>query len=434
MKPSYLFLLLFACSNSNIATDQLAFHYENKGITCDAMLHNKSETMICGESSVYNSSAQAGSVEKDALLLISSDGGRSSRGISYGNPGTTERFEKITTAENAFYLGGFTGDEKMKFLLKLNAQYESAWGIQSERFKTLEPGDMVTDAKGNTLLITKDPAAESYHGFLHLINKDGACLWSKDVPSVDVMQDIITTGDGNYLVSFKQKGAYIDGSTRKKYWMNAFHKINTTGELIWSRKFHIEYDLVDDCIFSEILEDKSGNLYFIGKADLRSTTTQHLLIIKTDKEGRIAWSTLFNCIHQLNFKNGCFDANGNMMFVADGYGKNGGMAFIQMKPDGTIIWSKFIKTANYEQGLQVFSLPKAYEIVWDKLLNFALFTLDAKGNSCFTNMEDLKCTPQKFPVLLDAFTSNWKNVDSDWKKTEVRLVTHQNLKAVSDCK
>ena len=112
---------------------------------------------------------------------------------------------------NDYVLNGNSGESKNKFLLKTNSNGDAIWGIQSEKFRAFDPGDMAMDPAGNVLFISKDPAADAYHGCLHFVDKDGICKWSKDLSSIEAMQDIICTKDGLFLISYKQKGAYIDG-------------------------------------------------------------------------------------------------------------------------------------------------------------------------------------------------------------------------------
>ena len=430
MKPISILLFFFACSN--ISSDQKAYHYNNKGITCDAIIDSKDNKIICGETSVYTSEKET-TGNKDAFFLMSSDHGKTNLGFSFGSPSISERFEKMIAFGNEYVLHGNSGESKNKFLIKTNANGDAIWGIQSEKFRSFDPGDMAIDPAGNVLFISKDPAADAYHGCLHLVDKDGNCKWSKDLSSIDAMQDIICTKDGLFLISYKQKGAYIDGSTRKKYWMNSFHKVDQSGQIVWSRKFHIDNDLVDECIFNRLLEDKTGHLYFIGRIDLLSPRKQNLFIIKTDKNGRIFWSNIYTCLPELSFKNGCFDANGNLILLADGYSKNGGIAYMQLAPDGKVIWSKITKSANYEQAINIFANKQGYEIVWDKLLNFASFTVDTKGRTCNSKVEDLVLTPKKFPLILDEFKGSWETVEADWKKMEFKMVSHKDIVATSDC-
>jgi hypothetical protein len=431
MKALSLVFLLFACST--IATDQKAYHFTNKGITCDAVMDSKYNKIICGESSIYTSDKSA-TGNKDAFFLMSSEDGKSNNGFSFGAPDVSERFEKIIQVGNEILCGGFYGDGKNKFLLKTNTKGEYIWGVQSDKYKTFEPGDMAIDPDGNALFMTKDPASEAYHGTVHLFDKDGVCKWSKEMSSIEAMQDIIYTKDGHFLISYKQKGAYIDGQTRMKYIMNSFYKVNRNGEIIWSRKFHLNDDLANECIFNKILEDKNGNLYFMGKLDLVKTKKQHLFLVKTDNEGRIFWSNTYTALTELNFKNGCFDATGNLILVADGYAKAGGISYMQVAPDGKILWCKMIKSASYEQAINIFAIKNGYEIIWDKLLNFASFTIDQKGRTCSSTVEDLSPVVEKFPLLLDEFKGSWTEVHADWKKMEFKMVEHKDIVPTSDCK
>jgi hypothetical protein len=428
-KTLSLFLLLVACSN--VATDQKAFHYNNKGITCAGILDSKGQLVICGETSVFTSN-QPATAGKEAFFVVTKNEGKDNTGYSLSISNNPSRFERIIPFEKDYIIGGFNSETKNKMLIRTNDAGAAIWGIQSEKFRTFDPGDMCIDKSGNLLVMTKDPSAEAYHGTLHFIDKDGNCKWSRDMSSIEVMQDMIPCRDGHFLISYKQKGAFIDGSTRKKYWMNSFHKVDQSGQIIWSRKFHLENDLVDDCVFSKILEDKNGNLFFIGKLDVAQPRKQHLFVTKTDKDGRIFWSLYYDTPQELNFKTGCFDQTGNLILVADGYSKNGGMAFMQLAADGSVAWAKLFKTANYEQALDLIENKNSFTLIWDKLLNFATMSFNAKGQTC-NKVDELTITNHKFPLLLDEFKYSWDNVEADWKKMEFNLVPHQDIKVSSDC-
>ncbi|MBK7738986.1 MAG: hypothetical protein IPI45_14605 [Saprospiraceae bacterium] len=92
------------------------------------------------------------------------------------------------------------------------------------------------------------------------------------------------------MISYKQKGAYINGELRKKYWINTFQIVDPIGELVQYRNFHFEYDLITDWHFNKLLQDKKGNLYFIGKIEYRNSNRQEAFIIKTAIDGQIIWS------------------------------------------------------------------------------------------------------------------------------------------------
>lgn len=430
----YLSILILFCACSNVSFDQKASTFSNKGITSDALLDAKGNFYICGETSVFTSGKPSQAVNKDAFFVYSNDFGKTFHGYSYGEANQAERFERILTYDNSLILSGFYGDSKSKFLLRVLPEGKPVWAIQSEIYKTFDQGDVAVDPTGNILLSSKNPTDDAYLGFMHLIDKEGNCKWSKRMSAMEIMQDIICTRDSQFIISYKQKGAFIDGSTRKKYWMNSFHKINKEGSFIWSNKFHIEVDQASDCVFNKVLEDQAGNLYFIGRIELLKSKGHDLFIIKTNSTGTILWSSIYATSNEFAFKNACFHESGNLLLVADGYGKNGGLVYMEMKPDGVISWSKIKATANYEQVINILPGKNKYAIVWDKLLNFSTFTMDAKGNSCYTDVKEQIIERQNFPVLLDTYHGSWDPAVSDWKKIEISLLPHSEIPLTNECK
>jgi hypothetical protein len=431
MKPIYLLFLLFACAN--VAKDQISFYFENKGMTCHAFQNRTGQTIICGESTSFTSKGKSQQQDKDALFLISSNNGQNNQAYSYGVPDLSERFERILSHEGNYIITGYQGDAKHKFLLKVNANAEPLWGIESTRFRTLDAGHMDIDPNGNTLLMTKDSAAEAFYCTVHLIDHEGNCKWSKKISAIESMQDILCTRDQNFLISFKQKGAFIDGETRKKYYMNTFYKVNAAGQILWSRKFHFETLVAEDCIFSQILEDASGNLYFMGKSNLLVPKKQQLFLTKTNPDGVIQWSHVYASEQELQFKNACFDKSGNIVLLADGYAKNGGIAYMSITSAGEVVWAKIIPSAAYEQAVSIFPTKNSFQVVWDKLLNFAVFSFDADGKTCSDNVQELKLVKRKFPLLLDQFNGRWEDVVPDWKPLTFTLTSHPNISSVSTC-
>ncbi|MBK8450664.1 MAG: hypothetical protein IPL42_11840 [Saprospiraceae bacterium] len=82
----------------------------------------------------------------------------------------------------------------------------------------------------------------------------------------------------------------------------------------------------------------------------------------------------------------------------------------------------------------IFCRENKYAIVWDKLLNFSTFTMDAKGNSCYTDVKEQIIERQNFPVLLDTYHGSWDPAVSDWKKIEISLLPHSEIPLTNECK
>jgi hypothetical protein len=100
---------------------------------------------------------------------------------------------------------------------------------------------------------------------------------------------------------------------------------------------------------------------------------------------------------------------------------------------GEVVWAKIIPSAAYEQAVSIFPTKNSFQVVWDKLLNFAVFSFDADGKTCSDNVQELKLVKRKFPLLLDQFNGRWEDVVPDWKPLTFTLTSHPNISSVSTC-
>ncbi|MBK8954772.1 MAG: hypothetical protein IPM34_04345 [Saprospiraceae bacterium] len=427
------FLLPFAvlaCSGTE--NRQHGFTVENKGLTCDAVVADKDRFLICGESAIYNSSGSAS--DKDGFChLRNFSNNDAGTGFSVGNAEEHDRIEKIKMPGGFYIVSGFTGADKNKFVAKLDSKFNLSWARSSDSIQTTDQAEMAINPEGHILLAGKNPSDESYEIQLHLFDPDGKTLWSRKMPSVEILQDIIVTKDQQFLVSFKQKGAYIDGQTRKRYLMNAFYKINKEGQSVWSAKFHFDDDQVHHVFFTKVLEDASGNLYFLGQIAFQANV-ENAYIVKTNSDGKILWSKFYVGFEDYVFKAGSIDDRGNLLVLGDGYGKKGGLVYASINSEGQVVWSRKSDAANYEQANAVLSNGKSHTLIWDKLFTMAGFEIGQNGKSCLKGNAELKATAQEFSLEMERFNGRMKEIPQhEWKEKTFDVKIFDKVEVKSLC-
>jgi len=431
----FIFSFIFiACSQ--VAPDQQAFLLQTKGLTCDAAFTNSGELLISGETASFAGTASKKTGLKDAYVFQTNSTSKSTSLTSYGIADKSLRFEQICPIESVRYISGNFGEDKNKLICKLGSKNEVLWAMRSNIYKTIDKGDLATDRSGNSLIPSKDPSADAYEACIHLFDANGTCKWSRKLKAVEVWQDVIVMNDQKFMISYKQKGAYINGELRKKYWINTFQIVDPAGELLQYRNFHFEYDLITDWHFNKLLQDKKGNLYFIGKIEYRNSNRQEAFIIKTASNGQIIWSHSYTASNGMEyaFKNACLTANGNLMILGDGYSKKGGIVFMEMDPEGKINWATLKAAAYFDQAMTILSKGKNYEIIWDKLLNLAAFSCNVQGQTCTNDLQEIQFSQKNFPVLLNENKGSWESVSGDWEAIRLDVNSHGNVAVENGCK
>ncbi|HEX5626035.1 MAG TPA: hypothetical protein VFX48_08465 [Saprospiraceae bacterium] len=426
----WLSFFALACKTPG-SPDHHGILFQNKGITCDGILDESGQTVICGESSVYTATRD-GSGDKDAFLAILAPDLKTGTGYSFGQPGVPERFEQVVSGNKGYWLEGFYGESKNKFLIRVDALGKTVWASRSERFQTFDEGHLAVNRQGEVLLATKDPSADAYQGFIHFFNAEGRCAWSRQVKSMEGMQDILVANDQSFILSFRQKGAYIDAALRKKYMINSFYKISREGQLLWSKSFHFDREQSEQCEFQQVLQDPSGAMYFIGRLEWKPNQKQELYVVKTLANGEIQWSKRYSGTGEWGFKSAALNAKGHLILLGDGYAKKGGLVLVEIQPDGLPVWSKLLPSSYYDQAIQLISLKNGYGIVWDKLLNFAFFDIGPDGGSCFDEA-DLKLDVQNVPLLINESRVVMDSIEGDWKPFSPVLVRHETIALSSNC-
>lgn len=423
-------LAVLACSGTNHKGN--GFLVENKGLTCDAQKIDKDHFIICGESTIFTTTAETSN--KDGFCHIRKiDNDSQGSGFAIGQAEQADRIEKIKGFNQHFIISGITGENKTKFLAKLDSKFNLIWLRHSDSIQTTDQAELAIDQTGHILLAGKNPADESYQIQLHLFNNDGSCLWSRALPSVEILQDILPTTDQNFLVSFKQKGAYIDGQTRKRYIMNAFYKINKEGQAVWAGKFHLDDDQVHHSYFTKVVEDSQGNLYFLGQIAFQANV-ENAYIVKTNSNGKILWSKFFVGLEDYVFKSATIAGDGKIKVVGDGYGKKGNLVFASLTSDGQLEWARKLKAANYEQAIAIFATEHSQTIIWDKLFTMAGVNTDEKGKSCIEGNEEVKAKAQEFLIQMERFNGRMSEIPlHGWNEMHIDVKVFDRVETKKLC-
>lgn len=396
---------ILACSGT--VGNQGGTLLETKGLTCDAHLTFNDQLLVCGETAQFAHSGN--NSVKDGYCLLFSPGSADANMHVYGNDQVSHRIERMRAYGKEWIVTGIRGEQKNKFIARLNDQFDPVWALSSDTLQTTDQVEMAVDQNGNTLFSCKHPSSEAYELFIYLMNQQGQCQWGRALSSVEILQDIFLTKDQQFFISFKQKGAYIDGQTRKRYLMNSFYKMDASGQLLWAAKFHLDDDQIHHAHFNKVVEDPQGFLYFIGVIALQPNM-ENAYIVKTNSEGKILWSKFYNGLQDVTLKHGIITKKGNLLIIADGYGKQGGLTTLEVNQDGEVLWSRKFESANYEQAVAALESKNSFLFVWDKLFTMGQFSSNQEGKSCIASelLKDIK--PQEILIQFERFNGRVKEI------------------------
>ena len=427
-----LLLLCVACACSVQSGGQKAMHLDNKGITCDAVNFETNQVAICGESSKYAEQSN-GSTRKDGFVILAKYGSDLCEGYTFGNGLNDFRLEKGFHSGNNFVFSGYGFEGRNALITCVNKQMETQWTYSNAQLQAFEEPAGACDAQGNILVISKNPLSTPYYAYLTLVNKEGEIKWTKKVDLVDVMSDLIPTKSGDFLMHFKQKGAYIDGTTRRKYFIAPTLRISKTGEIVSQFQFIIDREKFTDFDIRKVLETTYGTVYYFGSA-ISISKRIDLFIIKTDIKGTIIWANTYQTNAELAIKTAVLDDKQDIVFTADSYGHSGGMLRAGLTVNGDIKWNSFNTTKPYEQ-IRHLSLSKSgdCQVVYDKTLSFAMFNTNKNGLNCLgqSSTLDIKKTPAE--VELSTHNSILEADNSIWEKKTIQVKSIGKIKGIIDC-
>ncbi|MEP7197613.1 MAG: hypothetical protein ABI851_13920 [Saprospiraceae bacterium] len=426
----FCFLILLSSCSIN-SGGQKALHIESKGVTCDALNYNVDKVVLCGESSKYVNQNGTAS-HKDGFVVFGKIDSDKFDGYTIGNNKDDSRVLKVFNSSNNFVFSGYGLEGKKAFLAGTDDHMKVQWSWSCDSLEAFEEPAGAQDKLGNIFVVNKNPAATPYYGYFTLLDKEGIVKWTKKMDQIDVMSDIIACKSGDFLIHFKQKGAYIDGGTRKKYFIVPSIRISTEGKITNQYKFLVDREKYMDLNIHKVLESSTGNFYYLGSAWTVFNRTD-LLIIKSDQIGRVIWSYSYQTNAELAIKSAAFDSKGNVVVAADSYGHSGGMMRGTINTDGDFLWNSFNTTTPYEQ-IKNFSIVKDnYYTFYDKTLNFGIMTANLEGKSCMGKTSVLEIKRSNAEVMLSSNNAVFDSTQVEWKKCELTTKSVGRLDAIIDC-
>ena len=418
-----LVIFLFSCSSGS----QKASHIETKGITCDGV-NNNGSIIVSGETSVFADRSQDSS-QKDAYVYSS----QLDKLFSIGNKVDGFRLDQITASSKSVVASGYGGQDRKAIICGFTDKLNKQWCLVSDSLEAFEEPVSAMDDKGNYLVVNKNTSAQPYYGYFTLVASDGKVLWTQCADHIDLMSDIIALKNGQFFVCFKQKGAYIDGGTGKKYYMATGLWVTIEGNIVQKYKFLIDREKVIDFNLNKAVEDSKGNIYLFGAGQMLNNKAD-LLVIKINSTARVQWSYTYSTGKELSIKSADIDSKDNIVIAADSYGKAGGFLLAGIDLDGKILWNTYSTTTPYEQIKNVYWDKEDIKLIFDKTLNAGVLTCSNKGKCCIGNSSLLDLKATNADVQLSPNNAEFEPTACRWNPIELQMQVHNNPKWIDDCK
>ncbi|MBK9962458.1 MAG: hypothetical protein IPP06_14335 [Saprospiraceae bacterium] len=343
------------------------------------------------------------------------------------------RWEKVTMSGSNLVFSGYGFKEKQAVISCYGKGMEPMWTLVSDSLKGIEEPSMCTDTAGNILMMHRNPTVSPYDGFITLLNSSGNIQWTKMISLVDDMTELLPLSNGDFLIHYLQKGAYIDAETRKKYFMLPVLFLSPQGTITSQFHFHADRAKFSEISIHKVLSSDQGHLYFLGSVETIAKR-KDLLIIKSDLEGRILWSYTYKTDQHFDIKTAVADSKGGLVFVADAYGHSGGMMCAAVSPDGEIKWNNLIPSTPYEQVIDMVAGKDYYGIFYDKILNFGIFKTTNDGLSCLGPVSKMNITREDAEIVTISSNTLAEPGKSTWRKISIPVKKSGKIKAISDCK
>ncbi|NOT38331.1 MAG: hypothetical protein HOP11_13250 [Saprospiraceae bacterium] len=428
-KVFYIFIviLIFSCSSGS----QNATHIETKGISCDAV-KSAEGILISGESSLLADRSK-GTSQKDAYIANLGSSTGSVKVITVGNQSDMFRLDQLASSSGFVLASGYGMADKKALVLGMDSDLKLNWGLVSDSLEAFEEPASSMDANGNYLVVNKNLAATPYYAYFTLLTREGKVQWTQRTDHIDALADIVSLRNNNFLIAFKQKGAYIDGGTMKKYLMASSLWVTKDGAIIQKYKFLVDRDKFIDFNLHKCLEDSKGNIYYFGSGLLVNNRTD-LFVIKTNAAGHVQWSYTYQTGHELVIKSADISKDDKIVIAADSYGKSGGFLLAGLGTDGKILWNNHTSTTPYEQIKSVFIDKDQFIVVYDKTLQAGILYCDSKGKSCTGKSKELSIAQSNADIQLSPNNAEFEATQCRWLPLQLQTMMHNDVKLISDCK
>lgn len=310
---------------------------------------------------------------------------------SYGTVGTYN----FTLRAND---GVATTDRAFSFTIT-SAVVAGNWVI---RFGTDDPDEVKgigVDNSGNVYLTGSLHTGYTFHPYVAKFDAAGDIVWQKYISSYLPLSGFEYDSSGNIY----QVGSNSTSGVIIKY--------NSSGSIVWQKI----YSGVNNCYFTDVAVDASGNVYAIGSTlDGPDATYFDVLLVKFDSSGNVLWQKALGNSGTTKYGQIGYaitvDSTGNPHFVST-YNIPGGQNEViisKFDTNGARIWEKrFYSTANgndtpsdikcdssnnvYVVGSMnnapvYFKLDSSGNLAWQKSISGAvLFHLDINGSDIYLN-------------------------------------------------
>ncbi len=408
---------ILACAGS--PAHQEAFLVETRGLCSDAFLLGKNRIAVCGESANYKFPGSSNA--KDGFVWIRDLGTSGGSGIAFSSGQADSRIERVVSTNAGYVLAGFSGPDRDHLLVCADTNWTVKWSRTATGQHSTDLPVLALGTDGSILHASRPTDGEAFLTDLHLTDPSGNVRWTRRIPSVETMQGLITGSSGDFLVSYKQKGAYLAGQTRKRYLMNSFQRFDLSGKVMQSIRFLFDDDQVQNAVFGDVAELPGGRLLFAGKLVL-SSGNEFAFALLSQPGGKILWSNIYTGLQNHHFKRIAINPEGKFLLLADAYGKQGGMALIRLAQDGTVEDAKTWKASSYEQAAGLILTEDGFcTAIWDRLFAIAGAVFDPKFRACVEGLESPEVKPQQVYVLQEAFRDRVEELPAqEWKDAGVR--------------
>jgi hypothetical protein len=255
------------------------------------------------------------------------------------------------------------------------------------------------DNSGNVYLTGSLHTSNSFHPYFAKFDAAGDIVWQKYISSYLPLNGADYDSSGNiYQVGSNSTSGVII-------------KCNSSGSIVWQKI----YSGVNNCYFTDVVVDTSGNIYAIGSTfDGPDATYGDVLLVKLDSSGNVLWQKALGNSGTTKYSQHGYaitvDSSGNPHFVSTYNIPIGQNEIIISKFDssGARIWEKrFYSTANgsdtpsdikcdssnnvYVVGSMnnapvYLKLDSTGNLIWQKSISSAVLShLDINGSDIYLN-------------------------------------------------
>lgn len=430
MRLSLLFVVIISSCTAQ-REDQAAGYFKTKGITTSAVLSREKAIVVAGESSLWKEDSPNKETKYGYLAKMPSDASQIQI-YKLGDDKENWRVEHFVTADQYSFASGHFGENRIPFVAKIDQKMNVVWAMSSNQLSAGNESQTATNSRGELLISSKKPGADSYVMHFSLLGPDGKLLWVRQLEHVDQLSAILPVTGDNFLICFKQKGAYIDGETRKKYLLYTTVLCSSQGEIISLVSYILDNSLLQDFSLDGVVQTKNKNLYHWGSVSTNGIAVPFAM--SSSENGAIHWAKTFPAAQNLSFKNSVELPNGDLIAVGDGYGRSGGFLQAGMKASGDIKWMQLISCPSYQQIVSALQIADQTVMIYDKTLQLAFYKINENGQSCLPGASPVAVQTKDFPVDVHQITADFtEDKEVVWTKCNVQMSSGGLIHAESDC-